>query len=129
MYGERRNPDYARAVRRDNTVDAPLFDSVKSGPVVHPAPVLKDSLTSREAWYMLRASGVIEERQAQVLRIIENLGPITSQKIAEELHWPINCVTGRITELRDTMMLIEEAGKVIESDSPRKRMQYRLRPQ
>jgi hypothetical protein len=128
-YNERRNPDYANAVRMDNTIDAPLFDSVQSGPVVHPAPVLRDSLTSREAWYELRASGTIDRRQEQVLQVISDLGPITSQRIAEELHFPINCVTGRIVELRDMMMLIEEAGAIVEEGSTRKRMQYKIRPQ
>ena len=37
---------------------------------------------------------------------------ITRKGIASELGWPINCVTGRVTELRDIYHLIKEEGIV-----------------
>ena len=37
---------------------------------------------------------------------------ITRKEIAEILRWPINCVTGRVTELRDKNHLIVEADNV-----------------
>lgn len=126
---ERKNPDYVNAVRMDNTIDAPLFDAARSGPVVHPAPVLRDSMTSREAWHHLRTTGIIDQRQEQVLNVISAEGPITMQEVAESLHWPINCVTGRIVELRDDMSLIEECGKKLNEKTGRKNTLFQIRPQ
>ncbi len=39
-------------------------------------------------------------RQAEVFEIIRQYGPMNNTQIAAQLNWPINCVTGRVLELR-----------------------------
>lgn len=42
---------------------------------------------------------------------------VTRKEIAKHLKWPINCVTGRVTELRDLEGLIGEDGAKKQSPS------------
>ena len=55
--------------------------------------------TSRRAYDQIRKT--IGPRQLRVLEVIEqHPAGITNNEIAHELHWPINCVTPRVFELR-----------------------------
>lgn len=65
--------------------------------------------TSRSAYDEIR--GALGPRQLKVLEVIErNSGGITNNELAHELHWPINCVTPRVFELRSAG-LVALAGK------------------
>lgn len=80
----------------------------------------------RTSWRKLRESGLIDERQQQVLDAIAELEPTTMQDVAAHLHWPINCVTGRFSELsRDPLFAIEVCGKVWNETTRRHRTLYR----
>ena len=60
------------------------------------------SLTTRnESYWSLRDSGKLTERQEQVMHVIHSdpSRDWTRNEIAHALGWPINCVTGRVTEL------------------------------
>lgn len=48
----------------------------------------------------------LTERQGQVMRAIDTLGECSDTEIAEELGWPINCVTGRRGELVDAGLVV-----------------------
>jgi predicted ArsR family transcriptional regulator len=49
-------------------------------------------------------------RQSEVLRLLESSDmPLCNLDISELLNWPINCVTGRVKELREAG-LVEDAG-------------------
>jgi predicted transcriptional regulator len=51
------------------------------------------------------------EKQRRVYDLLsEHYGPMCNQEIANHLHWPINCVTPRVKELRD-MGYVKENGK------------------
>lgn len=55
--------------------------------------------TSRRAYDEIRKT--LGPRQLKVLEVIEyHPSGITNNEIAHELHWPINCVTPRVFELR-----------------------------
>jgi hypothetical protein len=41
----------------------------------------------------------LSQKRMAVYRVIQSLGTACNQEIAEALHWPINCVTGRTREL------------------------------
>lgn len=110
---------FARKPARPNA-DVPLFDD-----------------TRNMSLYQLRASGMIDQRQEQVLeamqQIAENLAALkkpegcSAREIAAYLHWPINCITGRIAELRDIRLLIEECGTKKDTDTNRTVKLYRIK--
>ena len=50
------------------------------------------------------------ERQIQVYRAIQELGECSNTMIAKHIRLPINCVTGRVNELR-RKKLVSEATK------------------
>ncbi len=55
--------------------------------------------TSRRAYEEFRKG--LGSRQLKVLEMIEQYpAGITNNELAHELHWPINCVTPRVFELR-----------------------------
>ncbi len=55
--------------------------------------------TSRSAYGEIREA--LGPRQLKVLEVIERCPEgITNNEVAHELHWPINCVTPRVFELR-----------------------------
>lgn len=83
-------------------------------------------LFNRSASYAeLRSSGRIDTRQAQVYDAVKAIEPCTSFEVAEYLHFPINCVTGRIKELRDFLFTIEECGKKWNENTKRHNTLYR----
>lgn len=51
-------------------------------------------------------------RQRDVYNALRILGEATDQRLADYLKWPINRITGRLTELRDAGIIIE-CGNVI----------------
>jgi hypothetical protein len=56
------------------------------------------SSTSKNAYNAIYSK--IGDKQRKVYEAIGELGIATNEQIAEYLDWPINCVTGRVTELR-----------------------------
>lgn len=54
--------------------------------------------TSKEAFAKIQDK--LGHNQMIVYKVIERLGAPTNEQIAEDLGWPINQVTGRVTELR-----------------------------
>ncbi|NOS67942.1 MAG: hypothetical protein HOO67_06315 [Candidatus Peribacteraceae bacterium] len=65
--------------------------------------------TSREAYRGIREK--LGRRQLMVLEVIErHPAGITNLEICRELGWPINCVTGRVFELR-TAGLVGKHGR------------------
>lgn len=53
----------------------------------------------------------LNEKQAEVLAVIERLGPVTNSEIADALGWKINLVTPRVHELRYGLDKVRDAGK------------------
>ena len=49
----------------------------------------------------------ISEKQARVMSAFSILGESTDEEIREYLGWPINCVTGRISELKQKGIIVE----------------------
>jgi predicted ArsR family transcriptional regulator len=57
-------------------------------------------------------------KRREVLDVIIRLGEATRQDIGEDLGWPINAVTGRVTELLE-LGAIDEVGTDRSSGRPR----------
>ena len=66
----------------------------------------------RNATYRMIKPDLPEKRRMVYEVILSNPGGITRKGIARVLGWPINCVTGRVTELRDKHHLIKEVSTV-----------------
>jgi len=64
--------------------------------------------TSLSAFYELKDSGRLGERQEQVFQAINKYSPITNTELSTILKLPINCVTGRVKELRDYGLVMEK---------------------
>lgn len=74
---------------------------------------------SVESYKELQENGKINQKQARVLRVLKSeLGMATNRMVAKALDWPINRVTGRISELREKG-LIENAGDYYDADTNR----------
>lgn len=54
----------------------------------------------------------IGQRQMQVYKCIEENENISNREIAEKLYLPINCVTGRVKELRDRKLVLQSGNKI-----------------
>lgn len=61
---------------------------------------------------------VLSIRQAEVLQVIQYLGPSTNRMIAKYLDWDINRVTGRVTELREKGFVVY-AGDYFDKETSR----------
>jgi len=59
---------------------------------------------SIEAYHGLKLS----KRQAEVVKALQLLGQATDQRIADYLGYTVNRVTGRVTELRDKGVVVED---------------------
>lgn len=64
--------------------------------------------TSLMAYDELQPS--LGRRQQEVLDVIRVFGPVSNEEIARHLHLPINCVTGRVHELREKHHLVKSDG-------------------
>ena len=64
----------------------------------------------RNATYQMIKPDLPEKRQRVYEVILAHPDGITNKQIASILRWPINCVTGRVAELRDKEHLVEAAG-------------------
>lgn len=64
----------------------------------------------RNATYRMIKPDLPEKRQRVYEVILAHPNGITNKDIAKALRWPINCVTGRVAELRDKEKLIEAVG-------------------
>jgi hypothetical protein len=68
------------------------------------------SSTSRAAYTKIQ--GMLGQRQMQVYDAISDLGIGTNEMISDYLNWPINRVTGRVTELKRYGLIdVEGLGK------------------
>ena len=70
---------------------------------------------ARNATYRMIKPDLPDKRQRVYEAILlltssEHPNGVTRKQIAKHLGWPINCVTGRVTELRDIEHLIVEEG-------------------
>ena len=79
--------------------------------------------TSRQAYRDLKR---VNDKQAQVFRVIELAQPASNYDIAKHLSWPINRVTPRVLELRD-MDFIELAHKARHPATNRTMMFWRVK--
>lgn len=70
--------------------------------------------TSIESFVKLRDTGDLGDRQLQMLRLIEEHGPVTNRELAMWARVPINSVTPRVLELRN-MGFVRCAGKVYDA--------------
>ena len=64
----------------------------------------------RNATYQMIKPDLPDKRQRVYEIILQHPEGVTRKQIAKALGWPINCVTGRVTELRDKEGLIRESG-------------------
>ena len=56
--------------------------------------------TSLLSYTNIKESGILSYRQNQVYDLLKQSGPMSSYEIAARLGLPINCITGRVLELR-----------------------------
>ena len=71
---------------------------------------VRTGIPERNATYSLIQQD-LPDRRARIFEIIlKHPNGVTSKEIAKELGWTINCVTGRISELRDKEGLICKVG-------------------
>lgn len=75
-------------------------------------PDFKVGEAIRNATFHMIQKSLPEKRRLVYEVILANPGGITRKQIAKILGWPINCVTGRVTELRDKHQLIQEVSVV-----------------
>lgn len=67
-------------------------------------------MTSKSAYSKIQ--DLLGQRQMQVYEAIGDLGIATNEMISDYLNWPINRVTGRVTELkRYGLVDVEGLGK------------------
>ena len=66
----------------------------------------------RNATYSMIKPKLPEKRMRVYEVILSHPEGVTRKQIAKHLGWPINCVTGRVTELRDKEHLIQEVEPV-----------------
>ena len=59
--------------------------------------------TSIEAFFYILEN--LGERQLQVFLAVKEIQPCYNLKISKHLHLPINCITGRMRELKDLSMV------------------------
>lgn len=66
--------------------------------------------TQRQAWKDIQDK--LPESRQEVLRLLKAYGGFgaTTYRISEALGWPINCVSGRVTELTKSG-LIKDSGR------------------
>ncbi len=56
--------------------------------------------TSIEAFFYI-LENLIGKRQEQVFKVIKGIQPCSNLMISKKSNLPINCITGRVKELRD----------------------------
>jgi len=56
--------------------------------------------TSQETYFSFSKED-LGKRQLAVFTVIDDEGPLSIREIAEFLHWPEHCVTGRLMEVRE----------------------------
>jgi hypothetical protein len=101
------NPKYAKALEREPTLGLPLFNDGNGKPL--PPKTVKYSSSRNDSFRSLRESGKLNALQLRVLHCIKTRGPIALFQIAEALHLQNHIVSGRLTELRTELGLIEIA--------------------
>lgn len=75
--------------------------------------------TQLEAWEAIQES--LPESRRSVLRMIENSGNqgITTFDIAKKLMMPINCISGRVTELNDVGIVMDSGRRGVNPSGKR----------
>jgi len=63
---------------------------------------------TRNATYQMIKNSLPEKRLRVYEVIIQNPKGITRKGIAKTLGWAINCVTGRVTELKNAGLIVED---------------------
>lgn len=63
--------------------------------------------TSIEAYDALARNKSLGDKQKIVLACLMDRGPLNNRMIGYILRWPVNCVTGRIKELREMGFVVE----------------------
>ena len=77
----------------------------------------KMRVTSLEAFaYVLQTIG---DRQMQVLKAIRKIEPCSNTMLSKELRLPINCITGRVKELRDYGIIVMDKTDVCQFTNKR----------
>ena len=69
--------------------------------------------TQSAAWESIQSKLPLSRRE--VFHAIQDAGAdgISTLGISQRLHWPINCVSGRITELRETGYVIDSGRRCV----------------
>jgi DNA-binding MarR family transcriptional regulator len=65
--------------------------------------------SSLDAYYSKAAK--LQANEEEVLRVLQDLGPLTNRELSDALGWKINRITGRTNSLRKKGLLVD-AGKV-----------------
>lgn len=81
-------------------------------------------ITQITAYESIKA--VLPERRLQVLEVIERKEGIALFELVDELSWPINCISGRVTELRKAG-LIESMGFITNPSTNKKAVMWRVK--
>lgn len=75
--------------------------------------------TQLEAWESIQDN--LPESRRSVLRVIDNASPhgITTYDVAKKLKWPINSVSGRITELNSVGLVMDSGQRGVNPSGKR----------
>lgn len=90
----------------------PLFDQLPEAVQAVPVHVSRENARRSRNESFANLEPKAGTRRAEVLAVVRAAGRtgVTRQELAKQLNWPINAVTGRVTELRDQHELIVEPG-------------------
>jgi hypothetical protein len=114
------NRKHEEALRKDPTLGTPLFDGEQRRPL--PPPTIKVSDTQRNSFLQLRESGNLNAMQLRVLFYVKTRGPVACFEIAELMDTDDSNVSGRLTELRKDLGLIDFAPDPENKDKVLKRL-------
>ena len=67
---------------------------------------------SLEAHEYLLKHNIKNQRYSQIIDLLGKFKYLTTKEISEKINMPINCVSGRITELKDKLKLVKEVKKI-----------------
>lgn len=80
--------------------------------------------TQRESWDALQAK--LPVHRGAVLAMIRERRQITTQGLSDALKWPINCVSGRVTELADAGFIRDSGKRAINPISGRRAIVWEI---
>jgi predicted transcriptional regulator len=110
---DRTNPEFVRSVRENPLQGTPLNDAADP---ITPTPPRTLGLSDMQLKAWEKVKGKLSDTRTLVLSIIAEIGPATTQEIAQECGWERHRISGRVTELYQ-LGLIDKVGRKVDPDS------------